>query len=41
MTVQELTFTSLLVLSATPALMGIPGGWLISAVVLGGVAGPC
>jgi uncharacterized membrane protein YbhN (UPF0104 family) len=38
-TVQELTFTSLLVLSATPALMGIPGGWLISAVVLGGVAG--
>ena len=38
-TVQELTFTSLLVLSATPALMGIPGGWLISALVLGGVAG--
>ncbi|HAW11916.1 MAG: lysylphosphatidylglycerol synthase transmembrane domain-containing protein [Candidatus Dormibacteria bacterium] len=38
-TVQELTFTSLLVLSATPALMGIPGGWLITTVVLGGVAG--
>ena len=38
-TVQELTFTSLLVLSATPALMGIPGGWLISTVVLGGVTG--
>ncbi|MGA2283558.1 MAG: lysylphosphatidylglycerol synthase transmembrane domain-containing protein [Candidatus Dormibacteria bacterium] len=38
-TVQELTFTALLVLSATPALMGIPGGWLITAVVLGGVAG--
>jgi uncharacterized membrane protein YbhN (UPF0104 family) len=38
-TVQELTFTTLLVLSATPALMGIPGGWLITAIVLGGVAG--
>jgi uncharacterized membrane protein YbhN (UPF0104 family) len=37
-TVQELTFTSLLVLSATPALMAIPGGWLITAIVLGGVA---
>ena len=38
-TVQELTFTSLLILSATPALVGIPGGWLISGLVLGGVAG--
>ena len=37
-TVQELTFTSFLVLSATPALLSIPGGWLVSAVVLGGVA---
>jgi uncharacterized protein (TIRG00374 family) len=36
-TVQELTFTSLLVLSATPALIRVPGGWLITAVVLGGV----
>jgi uncharacterized membrane protein YbhN (UPF0104 family) len=36
-TVQELTFTSLLVLSATPALLGIPGGWLVTTVVLGGV----
>ena len=38
-TVQELTFTSLLVLSATPALIHVPGGWLITAIVLGGVAG--
>jgi uncharacterized membrane protein YbhN (UPF0104 family) len=37
-TVQELTFTSFLVLSATPALLGIPGGWLVTAIVLGGVA---
>jgi uncharacterized membrane protein YbhN (UPF0104 family) len=37
-TVQELTFTSLLILSATPALLGVPGGWLLTAAVLGGVA---
>ena len=37
-TVQDLTFTSLLVLAATPALLGIPGGWLVSAIVLGGIA---
>jgi uncharacterized membrane protein YbhN (UPF0104 family) len=37
-TVQDLTFTSLLVLAATPALMGIPGGWVVSAVVFGGIA---
>ena len=37
-TVQELTFTTFLVLSATPALLSIPGGWLVSAIVLGGVA---
>jgi uncharacterized membrane protein YbhN (UPF0104 family) len=37
-TVQELTFTSLLILSATPALLAIPGGWLVTTVVLGGVA---
>jgi uncharacterized protein (TIRG00374 family) len=38
-TVQELTFTTLLVLSAAPGLLGVPGGWLITALVLGGVAG--
>ncbi|HXZ99790.1 MAG TPA: lysylphosphatidylglycerol synthase transmembrane domain-containing protein [Candidatus Binatia bacterium] len=38
-TVQELTFTSLLILSATPALLGVPGGWLLTLVVLGGVVG--
>jgi uncharacterized protein (TIRG00374 family) len=37
-TVQELTFTSLLVLSATPALLAVPWGWLLAAMVLGGVA---
>jgi uncharacterized membrane protein YbhN (UPF0104 family) len=37
-TVQDLTFTSLLVIAATPALVGIPGGWIISAFVLGGIA---
>ncbi len=37
-TVQELTFTTLLVLSATPALLGVPGGWLLTALVLGGIA---
>ena len=37
-TVQDLTFTTLLVLAATPALIGIPGGWVISAFVLGGIA---
>ena len=37
-TVQDLTFTSLLVIAATPALIGIPGGWVISAFVLGGIA---
>jgi uncharacterized membrane protein YbhN (UPF0104 family) len=37
-TVQELTFTTLLILSATPALLGVPGGWLLTAAVLGGVA---
>lgn len=38
-TVQELTFTALLILGATPALLGIPGGWLLTTVVLGGVVG--
>jgi uncharacterized membrane protein YbhN (UPF0104 family) len=37
-TVQDLTFTFLLVIAATPALIGIPGGWIVSAVVLGGIA---
>jgi len=37
-TVQDLTFTSLLVLAATPALIAVPGGWIISALVLGGIA---
>ncbi len=37
-TVQELTFTSFLILAATPALLSVPEGWLLTAAVLGGVA---
>lgn len=37
-TVQEMTFTTLLVLCAAPALLAVPSGWFLLAIVLGGIA---
>ncbi|MGD0833104.1 MAG: lysylphosphatidylglycerol synthase transmembrane domain-containing protein [Candidatus Dormibacteria bacterium] len=37
-TVQEMTFTTLLVLCAAPALLSVPGGWFLLGIVLGGIA---
>ena len=37
-TVQEMTFTTLLVVCASPALLTIPGGWFLLTIVLGGIA---